>query len=207
MTSMSGGVDLDSRTIYLVGEVEHSMLHRFMSALEVLDSSKGPIRVVLSTPGGSEPDGYAIYDMLRLARNPVLIECYGWVQSIGALILQAGDLRLLSPECRLMVHNGSLDFGQAINTDTLIAISKEIEFNNKRYVDVLASRSTLPISKIRELVNAETYMSALESVQNGFADGILSVQKEPLEEHKKSPSKKKASKSKSKTKVKKVKSK
>ena len=195
MTSMSGGVDLDNRTIYLVGEVDNHMLHRFVTAFDVLDSSPGPIRIILSTPGGSEPDGYAIYDMLKLARNNVVIEGYGAVQSIGSLILQAGDLRLLSPECRVMVHNGSVEFGQALNTDTLVSIGKEIERNNKRYVDVLAHRSSLPVSKVRELVDEETYMSAAESIQYGFADGILiPEQKLAIQKKSRKPKKKKAKK-------------
>lgn len=173
MTSMSGGIDVGTRTIYLVGEVDNAMLHRFVAAFDVLDSTKGPIRIVLSTPGGSEPDGYAIYDLLKLAKNTIVIEGYGAVQSIGSLILQAADLRLLSPECRLMVHNGSVEFGQALNTDTLVAIGREIERNNKRYVDILAAKSSLPVGRIKELVDAETYMSAAESIQYGFADGIL----------------------------------
>lgn len=189
MTSMSGGIDVDTRTIYLVGEVDNNMLHRFVAAFEVLDSTSGPIRILLSTPGGSEPDGYAIYDMLKLARNAVVIEGYGAVQSIGSLILQAADLRLLSPECRVMVHNGSVEFGQALNTDTLVAIGKEVERNNKRYIDALSVKSSLSVSKIKELVDEETYMSAAEAVQYGFADGILA-----REDHAPAPNAKKSTK-------------
>ncbi|NDD84291.1 hypothetical protein EBZ38_08480 [bacterium] len=173
MVSMNSGVDFESRTIYLVGEVDAGMFHRFVTAFEVMDRINGHIRIVLSTPGGSEPDGYAIYDMMRMSRNPIIVEGYGSVQSIGALILQGADLRLLAPECRVMIHNGSVEFGQALNTDTLVAIGKEVGRNNKRYQDVLASRSNLPSSKVKELVDQETYMSAAECVQWGFADGIL----------------------------------
>lgn len=175
MASMNTGVDFESRTIYLVGEVDGHMLHRFVTAFEALDKTDGPIRIVLSTPGGSEPDGYAIYDLMRIARNPTIIEGYGAVQSIGALILQGADIRLLAPECRVMVHNGSVEFGQALNTDTLVAIGQEINRNNKRYQDVMASKSNLSPNKVKELIDKETYMSAGECVQWGFADGVIQI--------------------------------
>lgn len=179
MASMNTGVDFESRTIYLVGEVDGHMLHRFVTSFEALDKAPGPIRVVLSTPGGSEPDGYAIYDLMRIANNPTIVEGYGAVQSIGALILQAADIRLLAPECRVMVHNGSVEFGQALNTDTLVAIGQEVNRNNKRYQEALASRSNLSSNKVRELIDKETYMSAGECVQWGFADGVITVPQRP----------------------------
>lgn len=171
---LSTGADAWARKIYLFGEIEEAMAHRFIVSFEVMDQSPGDIVVVLSSGGGSEPAGYAIYDCIKMSKNHVTIVGMGAVQSIAALIMQAGDLRLLSPEARFMIHNGHLEMdGASIDSDKLLSISKEVSTNNLRYSKLLADRSRQQLIWVQKACEREAYFSSEECLEYGFIDGIL----------------------------------
>lgn len=163
------------RRIFLCGSIDEDKLAPFMVALRALDSEPGkasPITIVLSSEGGSENAGYAMYDAIRACRNPVIIEGYGAVMSIAALVLQAGSSRLLSPESRFMIHNGTIGLGR-LDQRTLVSVGKETARNNKRYYRVLAEHSGLSQKKVEQYCDRETYLSAEQAVGLGFADAII----------------------------------
>lgn len=168
------GIDPDTRTIYLMGPVNDEMAFRFLIGFRMLDGGEGDIRIVLNTCGGSEQEGYAIYDALGLAKNNVTIDCYGAVMSIGALILQAGKRRRMSPECRFMFHNGHADLGPGgIYQGTLVAIARESKFMTERYCTIISKRSGCKIAQVKKWCDNEKYFSAVEAVAHGFADEII----------------------------------
>lgn len=165
--------DFSTRTIYLVGEVMDEMALRFLIPFAIMDEQKGPIQIILCSGGGDESAGYAIYDAIRLAKNRVSISGYGAVQSIAALIFQAAETRLLSPHCRFMIHNGTVDLVPDTQADAVVAIGKETERNNNTYHRLLAKRSGQTIPRVREMCRDEEYFSAKEAVSFGFADGVI----------------------------------
>lgn len=168
--------DFDARQVFLTGEVNEDTARHIMIALTIMDETPGQITLNMFSTGGCEPSGHAIYDAIRGCNNEVVIIGYGAVQSIAALILQAGTKRLLTPECRFMIHNGSIDLPSGTDADTLVAIGKEVEENNKTYHRILASRSGLSLEKVKSMCQDETYLSADAAVKNGFADAVV----EPL---------------------------
>ena len=176
---LSLGADPTCNTLYLVGEIDDELAYRFLVGLHVLDSIGMPIKVVMCSPGGSDSAGCAIYDAIRLAKNHVTIDGYGCVQSIAALILQAADCRRLSPETRFMIHNGSINMSGGVDANTMVSIGREIEHNNIRYSRILADRSGKSLSEIKALCNEETYYSANEAVDFGFADEVINVVPQP----------------------------
>lgn len=175
MLTIASGVDVANRTIYIVGEVTDETVTKMLVTLDMFNQSIEPVRLVVSSCGGGEPQGYAIYDALMTNRNQVLIDCYGTCQSIAALILQAGDIRRLSPNCRFMIHNGSVELNSGINTDTLVAIGKEMGVTNARYHEILAERSGVELAAVQAMCQEETYLSATEAVDMGFADAVIGV--------------------------------
>jgi ATP-dependent protease ClpP protease subunit len=151
--------------------------------------SLGPIRIVLSSSGGSEPDGFALYDALNLSRSKVTIDCFGEVQSIAALVLQAADERRMSPECRLMMHNGTLEFGGAVHQGTMVAVARESDIRTKRYQQILAENSKASFEEVAAFCNEEKYFSAEEAVALGFADSIITQESLGLKSAKKAAKK------------------
>lgn len=172
-SAMQLGVDLKARRIFLVGEIDDDTAYKLITTLNVLDSSKGTIFITLSSPGGLEAQGYAIYDAIRLAKNKVVIEGLGHVQSIAAAIMQAADVRRIAPECRFMIHNGTITLHGDTHVDAIAAIAREVAFHSDRYHKILSTRSGQSVEKIRGMCEAETFLDAQETVKMGFADEVI----------------------------------
>ena len=165
----------ESREIYLVGTVSEEMSSAVLPAIRQLDATKGAVAFIINSSGGEVDSGWAMYDAINLMRNKTVGYCYGVCMSIATLILQACDQRILAPNCRFMIHNGSV----ACDTSyaETVSLIREIEGLSNRHQQVLAERSTFSLDKIKKMCLYDTYMSAEETVAAGFADGILAVPK------------------------------
>lgn len=172
-TALATGSEFQSRTLFLVGDVDEKLSHQLLVGLRLLDESPGQIRVVLNSGGGVESDGYAIYDALRAAKNRIVIEAYGACQSIAAVIMQAGDRRLMSREAQFMVHHGVIPMSAEEQQDMVVMTAERIKQENARYHRILARRSKLPLDQVARLCQAETFMSAREAIRYGFADALV----------------------------------
>lgn len=172
-----GGVDFKTRTIFLFGHVDGAMAMQFAIAFRTLDSSKGTIRIILNSSGGSEQDGFAMYDMLRLARNQVVIDCYGVVQSIAALILQGAWKRRMSLECRLMMHNGTVETSGPVHQGTFVSVASESAYLTKRYHEVIANRCGVTPTLVGKWSDQERYFSAAEALSSNLIDEIIDSSK------------------------------
>ena len=170
--ALGTGVDVANRTIYLIGVVDMEMAGRAVVALDLMGQESGPIRILLASAGGDVDAGFAIYDAIRTCPQPVLVEGYGLVQSMATCIMQAATVRVLAPECRVMVHEGSVGLHE-VSPRKLEDLTREIVFLHDRYCAIISERSGLSLDKARELCGQESFMSAEEAVGLGLADAIL----------------------------------
>jgi ATP-dependent protease ClpP protease subunit len=115
------GLDVPNRTIYLGcasyddegndgNGVDFFMAERFIKALHVLDrqapAGDKPITIIANNPGGSWYHGMAMYGAIKSCKNHVTIKMYGYAMSMGSIIPQAADERLIDKYCRFMIHYG-----------------------------------------------------------------------------------------------------
>jgi ATP-dependent Clp protease protease subunit len=163
--------DEDNREVFIIGLVTMEMAGAVVASVRGLDRTRGLIKILIMSSGGHEGAGWAIFDAIKLCKNKTVIEAYGECQSICALILQAAKKRLLARHCRLMIHDGSLSFSGTI--PQMKSSSKEAVYLTDMYYEALATGSGRSVHTIKKLCNEETFMSAQEAVDFGFADGIL----------------------------------
>ena len=104
-------IHIETRTLYLGQDIDDLSAERTIKGLHLLDSSDGNINIILSSPGGEVYNGMAIYDSILQCKNDVIISVAGWAMSMGSIILQAADYRLLHPNSVIMIHDGSWDLG------------------------------------------------------------------------------------------------
>jgi ATP-dependent Clp protease protease subunit len=173
-SASSARVDEARRTIYLVGAIDEAMLAEALAGLRALAAKPKPIYIVLASSGGGVDEGMALYDAIRTCPRRVIVEVVGYAQSMAMLVLQAAAERRLSPEARLLIHDGEAGVGPA-SPDVLNATVREMQHLDQRYYEILAQRAQQPVELIRSLCKAETYMSAEEAVDAGLADAILRV--------------------------------
>ena len=136
-----------------------------------------PVEILISTPGGSADDMFAIYDIMRVVREKCDIVTYGIgkVMSAGVLILAAGTKgqRKIGKHCRVMIH--SVVAGSAGSFHNLENEMSEIRNTQDAYIKALAKETKMTPSKIRKLVDKKVniYLSAEEAVELGIADIIV----------------------------------
>jgi ATP-dependent protease ClpP protease subunit len=111
-------LDEETRTIYMgsVGTdydgnesgVDTFMAEFFIKGMHILDStSDQPITIIMNNPGGDWYHGMAIFDAIQTSRSHCTILVYGHAMSMGSIILQAADHRVMMPNSRFMIHFGT----------------------------------------------------------------------------------------------------
>ena len=110
-----GAKSPEARSIMFVGEVTEERAADLISALLVLAQTKDedaeradPIKLYVSTYGGSADEMFGIYDVINFCKQFCDIETIGLgkVMSAGTLMLACGTKgkRKLGKHCRVMIH-------------------------------------------------------------------------------------------------------
>lgn len=175
---------IPSRTIYM-GSIESTfdgdsgvdaiMAERVIKALHLLDQKDEPITIIMNNPGGDWYHGMAIYDAIKACRSHVTIKVYGMAMSMGAVILQAADKRIMMPNARFMMHYGYMGWeGHAKTFDKWADENKEL---NKQMEQILLKKikeikPTFTLKQVEELLNHDTIYNANETVAMGLADEV-----------------------------------
>lgn len=162
-----------------VGPVHEDSVHRLIDKLEIWSEThpKGEIELTINSQGGSVLDGFALYDYLQAlkARGHKLTTVgVGMVASMGGVLLQAGDERIMSPRCWLLIHEV-----QGLTAGSFSQMEDDMKFNERlqdQALDILAERSTLSRRQIKNRwKRKDWWISASEALTGGFVDNIEGV--------------------------------
>lgn len=136
--------------------------------------SKEPITFRISSPGGSIIDGFTLYDYLLALRQEglhITTAVYGMAASMGGVLLQAGDKRVVGPNAHLMIHEASSQaIGKLSELEDETAFVKRL---NTRCWEILSERSKMSKSAIATRASRrDWWLTADECIEKGFADEI-----------------------------------
>lgn len=173
LNALSLGYDFEHRAIYLFGPIDKMAAYRFIAGFKTMDRTKGPIHILVSSEGGDTDAGRAIYETIRTAENPTIVEGLGVVASAAVPILQAGTARFLNPHTTVMIHNVSFEIDGGIGTPVVKFLAKEADELNQWYYNVMAERTGRSVKDIERWCEEETAFPAEEAVKHGFADRVL----------------------------------
>lgn len=135
---------------------------------EELSRHSGNITVRINSPGGDVFAGVAIYNMLAEHSGEVTVKVDGLAASIASLIAMAGDKIVMLPGSMMMVHQPwSFAAGNADELEEVIESLKKI---GESMTPIYATRTGLSEERVNELLKAETWMTANDAVELGFAD-------------------------------------
>lgn len=179
------GLFLPTRTIYmgseivdLVGEsgTDARMAERVIKNMHVLESiSKDPITIIMNNEGGDEYHGLAMYDVISRSECHVKILVRGHAMSMGSIILQAADERVMSENAVQMIHYGVA--GLEHHCKTVWKQAEEMERLNDWMEGLYLGRirekhQYYDLSELKKLLDHDTFLTAAESVELGLADSI-----------------------------------
>lgn len=132
--------------------------------------------------GGSWDHGMCIYDAIKASTSHIYGICWSHAFSMGSIIIQACDSRIVAPHCTFMIHDGF----ETINgtCKTVEAWAKYTSKLRKRMYEIYlirmkTSKSRITMKKIEDLCSHDTIFNASEAVSQGLADWVLETLEDP----------------------------
>lgn len=128
------------------------------------------INVYLNSPGGEVFAGLAIHNQLKRHKAKVRVVVDGIAASIASIIAMAGDVVEMPANAMMMIHD---PYGMAVgDADQVRAFAELLDALKSSAVTVYEQKTGQPRDKIDGWMAAETWFSADEAKEYGFADVI-----------------------------------
>lgn len=179
------GIYIPTRTIYMGSETsdddgeagtDFMMAERLVKNLHMLDTiSQEPITIIMNNLGGDVFHGMSIYDAIKSCRSVVKIYATGYVMSMGSLILQAGDERVMSPNAVMMLHHGyDAQNNHAKTVRSWVKFGERYdEILNNIYLDKIKEKNPdFTMRRLDKDMDFDKILTAQEAVALGLADSV-----------------------------------
>ena len=178
---------LKDRVIMLNGPVEDNMANVIVAQLLFLEAENPDkdINLYINSPGGAVTAGLAIYDTMQFIKCDVKTIVMGQACSMGSFLAQAGapGKRIVLPESRTMIHrvssgtpgtSGSVHV-QELQFEDAKRHYEESQKVNKRLTELYVKHNSVGKSyeELFETMKFDTFLTAQEAVDNGFADRVV----------------------------------
>lgn len=168
---------LDSRTVFICGEINQELAKEVSTQLILLKSiSNDPVTIFVNSQGGHVEAGDTIHDMIRYVDLPVHMIGTGWVASAGITIFLAApkESRVCLPNTRFMIHQPSGGArGQA--TDLVIEAT-ELKRIRIRIEKLISEATSQEIEKVRADIDRNYWMDTGEALDYGIISRVIGKQ-------------------------------
>lgn len=142
----------------------------FVAELDAAAAGGADILVSLNSPGGDVFDAFAIYNALHRYAGRVTTRVDGVAASAASLIAMAGKPTIMPENTQMMIHNAWIITGGT--AEDLRTTAEMMDRIRDGVVAAYSRKSGLESDKIIEMMDATTWMSALEAQALGFCDLI-----------------------------------
>jgi len=178
---------LKDRIIMLNSVVEDNMANLIVAQMLFLEAENPDkdINLYINSPGGSVTSGLAIYDTMQFIKPDVKTIVMGQAASMGSFLAQAGakGKRFVLPESRTMIHrvssgtrgtSGSVHV-QELQMEDAIRSFEEGKRLNERLTELYVKHNTAnkTYEELFDTMKYDTFLSAEQAVENGFADKVV----------------------------------
>lgn len=145
-----------------------------VSAREVIEAlmavGAADIDVRLNSPGGIVDEGVAIHNALARHPGKVFVKIDAAAYSIASLIAMAGHEIEIAENARMMVHSPwTIALG---NAKELRRQADTLDTFEAALLTTYARRTGLGEEELKALLEEETWMTAAQAVEHGFADKV-----------------------------------
>lgn len=168
------GIDEKNRSFILSCLIDQEALVKVQTAFNIL--GPGPITIKLTSSGGDVQGGLGIIDIIR-QNGAVTVEVVGFAESMGAVIVQAAQRRIIHRNSTLMFHWGT----QAVEDSNQNNFQEKLKFYSK-LTDMC---DDLVMERVREKhpgkrrswftnkTKVDWNVGAEEALEHGFIDEII----------------------------------
>lgn len=168
----------DLKWVYDWLEYESCCPADIRKAAAELTGESEELKVIINSPGGDVQAGQEIYSILKDIKNPVTINVQSMAASAASMIAMAGDTVKMSPVALLMIHNASTctsgDYRDMQHTaDVLQTVNTAI-------MQAYIAKTGKTEDELRDMMDRETWLTANQCLENGFADEIIKDEKQSI---------------------------
>jgi ATP-dependent Clp protease protease subunit len=172
----------DAATLYLYDVIDPYFgvsAMEFAAALMPLRNAER-ITLRINSPGGDVFEGRTIASLLSDFADRLTVQVDGLAASAATTVALAGGTLRMAPGSMFMVHNAwTYCVG---NKNDLLARASLLEKVDNELIAEYASKSGQTVETVAAWMNAETWMTADETVANGFADSVGTTDEDPATE-------------------------
>lgn len=166
---------LKTRQILLSGEINKDLAEIFNMQLLLLEAdSDDPVYVYIDSPGGDVSAGFAIYDMIRFVKCPVVLIGNGLIASAAALILLAVDKkrRVGFANSEYLIHQ---PMSGMRGTCSDIQIHAENLAKTKAKINKIISEATgKDLATVEKDTDRDYWLNAEEAIAYGLISKVIS---------------------------------
>ncbi|MES2706085.1 MAG: head maturation protease, ClpP-related [Verrucomicrobiota bacterium] len=159
------------------------LTHQYVTDwLKALPADSASITVRINSPGGDVFEGVGIYNALitwqtAQAGRKIEVRIDAIAASIASVIAMAGDDIVIAGNAMMMIHPAStVTWGTAENHRQSATLLDQIDGT---ILATYAARAEQAEADIKGWMDAETFMTAEESVARGFADRAEALKSKP----------------------------
>lgn len=179
-------VDILHREIYLYNYIDEDSTVTFIKNINFLNNiSTDPILIYNQSMGGDMSLGLGIYDAIKSSVSQTIMITCGMTASMGTVIAQAPDIKLIYPSTVFLIHEGYISFEET-ETKTAVSNIKSAKWYLQKLYDIYYSSCKSGVyfkdknekqvkSFLRKTLERKSdwYLDADEIIKYGLADHIL----------------------------------
>lgn len=139
--------------------------------VDALPSNEEDIEVIINSGGGDVFSGSEIYTALKEHSGNVDVKVVGVAASAASVIAMAGNSVQMSPTSQMMIHNAST---MAFGDDRAMASASDfLNSVNRGIANAYIEKTGKSEQEVLDLMNKETWLTAQDAVELGFADSKM----------------------------------
>jgi ATP-dependent protease ClpP protease subunit len=158
--------------VYGMKAVENS--YEFGEIIACADNAVDTLDVEIHSGGGSVFEGYRIFNEMKKLRERgvyVTARINTLAASMGSVIAMAADKVEIASNGKIMIHEAS--GGAQGDSETLLRYAELLENISDEIAEVYAGKTGKSKEDMRALMKKETWMTAKQAIEMGFADEIF----------------------------------
>lgn len=169
---------MQNRIIFLGDEIDSEVANIVQAQLLYLQAlSNDDITLYINSPGGSVPDGLAIYDTIQFVKPDVQTVCTGMAASMASILLVSGTKgkRKILPNAKVLIHQ---PWGGIVGTAADLTIEvDEINKDKRKLYEILSKHTGKDINTIISDSQRDFWLDAQEALDYGCVDEIVKPNK------------------------------
>jgi len=178
LAQMDYGIDVESSTIYLFGDIADGTLYDFTLKIKAIIHMRGeekknePINVVINSDGGDVYEALGMIDYIQSLNVKVNTICRGRAMSAAALLLCSGTgVRAASKNSTIMFHEISSGiYGKSSDMKANVQHTEKLE---EILINIITANSKKDSTFWKDKILKDYYLSPEEAMELGVIDNII----------------------------------